>query len=75
MIRRQLAHLEGDLRKPRASGDDPVSSAVLVRCAVVNPARAGMIPVKHLHLQLHRRKPRASGDDPERGEGDQFPAL
>ena len=32
------------IRKPRASGDDPALRSVLIALAMVNPARAGMIP-------------------------------
>ena len=32
--------------------------------AVVNPARAGMIPFQVGHVDVVDRKPRASGDDP-----------
>ena len=51
-------------RKPRASGDDP--DDYIPRCQElgVNPARAGMIPVRVTPLTVTVCKPRASGDDP-----------
>ena len=50
--------------KPRASGDDPPGPIPYETEYAVNPARAGMIPLR-LYLFRHIfRKPRASGDDP-----------
>ena len=51
-------------RKPRASGDDPVEAIEGWCKAVVNPARAGMIPVLGRRAPPADGKPRASGDDP-----------
>ena len=64
MIPRYTAAGTASASKPRASGDDPkhVPNATLYR--IVNPARAGMIPVPPVHEVRLLRKPRASGDDP-----------
>ena len=51
-------------RKPRASGDDPVTPQSETLCEAVNPARAGMIPPMSRARGRARCKPRASGDDP-----------
>ena len=53
-----------ELRKPRASGDDPTPEYAVLRGGFVNPARAGMIRRHGAVLGERLRKPRASGDDP-----------
>ena len=52
------------VRKPRASGDDPYVAPNTTEITVVNPARAGMIPLAHAQTLQSSGKPRASGDDP-----------
>ena len=52
------------LGKPRASGDDPWGALVTLWHGLVNPARAGMIPLGGPVLTVDGGKPRASGDDP-----------
>ena len=50
--------------KPRASGDDPGDGVLTAAPYVVNPARAGMIPLTVVRGDVGHGKPRASGDDP-----------
>ena len=50
--------------KPRASGDDPCPSVAMTGVYLVNPARAGMIPLDSVCWAVAFCKPRASGDDP-----------
>ena len=52
--------------KPRASGDDPPPCNRRLKTGVVNPARAGMIPLFDASWAVIDCKPRASGDDPSR---------
>ena len=51
-------------RKPRASGDDPLTTYTATPIVLVNPARAGMIRYSPSEGESSAGKPRASGDDP-----------
>ena len=64
MIRTGWTLLLSGLRKPRASGDDPIPGVHLPVHNHVNPARAGMIPYGAKLMVMKNGKPRASGDDP-----------
>ena len=57
------------MSKPRASGDDPERIVKHYWYSEVNPARAGMIPMRSCDEPSSTSKPRASGDDPYRSVG------
>ena len=64
MIHRVPVEADPRLSKPRASGDDPADDVDVDAGALVNPARAGMIPADITAFSPRLSKPRASGDDP-----------
>ena len=67
MILVDQSALTPQLSKPRASGDDPITSGLGGAFKSVNPARAGMIRLVGGIASPEGGKPRASGDDPKTG--------
>ena len=69
MILRLLLIAKTHHRRPRASGDDPRLTEIRLMLPGVDPARAGMIPMRSRFSELTFSRPRASGDDPgDKGE-------